>query len=170
MEAEFLSYDGNPFGVFGSVCRFPVLSLHRRDLQGLQGAVTIFWVTVFWLLSSQYYFPSVFQLGGGAIKNLKKSFIIFLDNTGFTFFLGIHTLVLIVVSFPAAFLIPGISVILLSHQTALKLRMYKYDYLEKHPGAKGKGYPLGKVLLMGETGASLGSQGSLKGTISPGRE
>ncbi len=136
-------------------------------LAGLAGAVTIFWVTVFWLLSSQYYFPSVFQLGGGAVKNLKKSFMIFLDNTGFTFFLGIHTLILLVISFLTAFLIPGISVILLSHQAALKLRLYKYDYLEEHPGTRGRDIPW-EVLLMEEK-EKLGSR-SFKGMIFPWRE
>lgn len=136
-------------------------------IPGLAGAVTIFWVTVFWSLSSQFYFPAGFQLAGGVKKQIKKSFMIFLDNTGFSIFLGIHTLILLAVSFLTAFLIPGISIIILSHQIALKLRLYKYEFLEENPGTKNRNIPWEALLL--EEKDRLGNR-TLKGMIFPWRD
>ena len=134
---------------------------------GLAGAVTIFWVMVFWFLASQYYFPSGFQLEGGMRKQIKKTFMILLDNTGFTIFLGLHTVVILVLSFFTAFLIPGISVIILSHQIALKLRLYKYDYLEENPEADRRKIPWNALLA--EEKDRLGPR-SLKGMIFPWKD
>ncbi len=136
-------------------------------IPGLIGAVTIFWVSLFWGLASQYYYPAVFQLQGGIVKQVKKSFLIFFDNTGFTIFIGIHTVFLLIISIVTAFLIPGISVILLSHQIALKLRLYKYDYLEENPEASRRQIPW-EALLMEEK-EKLGSR-SIKGMIFPWKE
>ena len=134
---------------------------------GLAGAVTIFWVTFFWALASQYYFPAGFQLKGGVGKQIKKSFMLLLDNTGFTIFLGLHTIVVFAVSFFTAFLIPGISVIILSHQIALKLRLYKYDYLEEYPDAKRSAIPWDALLA--EEREHIGPR-SLKGMIFPWKD
>ncbi len=136
-------------------------------IPGLIGAVTIFWVALFWALASQYFFPVGFQLQGGLKKQVKKSFLIFFDNTGFTIFLGIHTIFLFVVSIATAFLIPGISVVILSHQIALKLRLYKYDYLEENPDAQRRSIPW-EALLMEEK-EKTGTR-SLKGMIFPWKE
>lgn len=134
---------------------------------GLIGAVTIFWVVIFWTLAAQYFYPAGFQLTGGIKKQLKKTFMIFFDNTGFSIFLGLHTLFLLVVSFLTAFLIPGIAVILLSHQIALKLRLYKYDYLEENPETDRKHIPW--EALMMEEKERLGTR-TLKGMIFPWKE
>ncbi len=136
-------------------------------IPGLIGAVTIFWVALFWALASQYYFPAGFQLQGGIRKQIKKSFLLFFDNTGFTIFLGLHTLFLFLVSIATAFLLPGISVIILSHQIALKLRLYKYDYLEENPDAPRRSIPW-EALLMEEK-ERIGSR-SIRGMIFPWKE
>ena len=140
-------------------------------IPGLVGGVTIFWVSLFAVLSSQYFLPLGFQLQGGIKKQVKKSFLIFFDNTFFTIFLGIHTLILLMISFLTAFLMPGISVILLSHQAALKLRLYKYDYLEDNSNVSGesrkKGIPWDALLL---DERDLLCQRSLKGMIFPWKE
>lgn len=141
--------------------------LSMGGIPGLVGAITIFWVTIFWLLSSMYYFPVGYQLDGGIKKQIKKSILIVFDNTGFSVFLGFHTIVLFAISFVTAFLIPGISVILMSHQIALKLRLYKYDYLEENPEVSRRQIPWEALLL--EEKEKIGSR-SLKGMIFPWKE
>ncbi len=141
--------------------------LSLGGVPGLAGAVTVFWVLFFWLLASQYYFPAGFQLEGGVRKQIKKSLMLLLDNTGFTLFLGLHTVVIFVISFFTAYLIPGISVIILSHQVALKLRLYKYDYLEENPDADRRNIPWNALLA--EEREKIGPR-SLRGMIFPWKE
>jgi hypothetical protein len=103
---------------------------------GLTALAVLFWVSVIWWLIMQWVFPVAAQLDDSIKKQLKKAVILFFDNTGFSIFLGLYTLFNFLVSIPLAFLIPGVSGILYSHQLALKLRMVKYDYLEEHGQAK----------------------------------
>jgi len=60
-------------------------------------------------------------------------FLLLLDNPLFTVGLLIGSLVVFVLSAFTAFLLPGLATILLWWNVALKLRLYKYDHLEKHP-------------------------------------
>ena len=66
-------------------------------------------------------------------KCFKKSFIIFFDNAAFSFVMLVYNLLLLALSFVLFFLLPGINGITLSNTNALRLRLYKYDWLEEHP-------------------------------------
>ncbi len=107
--------------------------LNMGTLLGIGLAAIIFWILLISLLSFQWFLPLYSQLGGSFKKTLKKSFILFFDNTFFTIFLGIYSLFLFLFSFVLIFIVPGISGIILAHNNALKLRMYKYDWMEQHP-------------------------------------
>ncbi len=93
----------------------------------------IFWILLVAVLSFQWLLPLQSQMGGGLKKNIKKSFILFFDNTGFTIFLGFYTLFIFIFSALLAFMAPGITGVVLAHNNALRLRLYKYDWLEEHP-------------------------------------
>lgn len=127
----------------------------------------LFWVVVVTLLSMQFYLPLAKQLGDKPLKALKKSFIIFLDNTGFAIFFGIYTLVNLILSIVTALLVPGVTGILASGQVACKLLMFKYDYLENESEADRKHIPWTALLF--DEREKVGHR-SLKGMIFPWKE
>jgi len=136
-------------------------------LPGLVGLVTLFWISVLWWMSVQYFFPVSCQIESSIKKQIKKSFILLLDNTFFSIFLGFYSIILLGISFFTALLIPGITTILLAHQAALKLRLYKYDYLEENPEAKRNKIPWTELLY--EEKEKIGTR-TIKGMIFPWKE
>lgn len=137
------------------------------NIFGLVGFALIFWLTVIGGLSFQYLFPIHSQLGNGLRKSLSKCFLLFFDNTGFTVGLAFGTVVVLLLSVFTAFLLPGIAGLLLWHQVGLKLRMYKYDYLEENPEVSRKQIPW-QALLMDERDR-VGNR-TFKGMIFPWKE
>lgn len=103
------------------------------NLLGLALSIVIFWVAVVFALSIQWFLPIRSQLDGNFVKCLKKSFIIFFDNPGFSVFMFLYSLVLAALSMVMVMLMPGFSGMILAHNNAFRLRMYKYDWLEEHP-------------------------------------
>lgn len=93
----------------------------------------LFWILVIVALSLQWFFPIRSQLDTNFKKCIKKSFIIFFDNPGFSLFMGIYALILLIISVFAIFLVPGFTGINLAYNNAFRLRMYKYDWLEEQP-------------------------------------
>ncbi len=67
----------------------------------------------------------------------------FFDNPGFSFFVFLSSAIVLVVSFFLAFLIPGFAGLALGGNVALRLRLYKYDWIEEHPQAKRERGSLG---------------------------
>lgn len=145
---------------------FPVYG-SMGNILGLVGFALVFWLTIVVFLALQYLFPIHAQLENGLKKSLSKSFLILFDNTGFTLGLAIGSLVVIALSVFTAFLIPGIAGLLLWHQVGLKLRLYKYDYLEENPEASRKRIPW-QALLMEERDR-IGKR-TFKGMIFPWKE
>lgn len=121
--------------------------LQIGGLLGMTAVAIIFWASVIWWLASQYYYAVRARLDKRIGKVFKKSFILLFDNTLFTIGLGIGTLLILAVSVLTAFLVPGITSVLVWHQDALKLRLYKYDYLEKNPGANRRDIPWEALLI-----------------------
>lgn len=134
---------------------------------GLVIASLLFWVNVIGWLAMQYYFPVQSRLTRHFKKIAQKSLLLFFDNPGFSVFLGGGTLLLLVLSGVTAFLFPGLGVILLWHQVGLKLRLYKYDYLEQHPEAQKQ--PIPWDALLAEDRDRVGSR-TLRGMIFPWKE
>lgn len=134
---------------------------------GLSALSVLFWVSVLWFFITQWIFPVRAQLDTSVRTVLKKSALLFFDNPGFSVFLGFYTLFNFLLSMVTVFLMPGFAGILLSHQIALKLRIYKYDYIEENPGKNRKDIPWGALLM--EEKEKVGHR-SLKGMIFPWKE
>ena len=134
---------------------------------GLGAISLIFWVSIIWWLAAQYYFPILSRLDKEPKKILKKCFLMLFDNTGFSIFLGIGSIATLAISIFTALLLPGVTGLLVWHQNALKLRLYKYDYLEEHPGTDKRHIPWDALLV--EDRDKVGPR-SLKGMIFPWKE
>lgn len=107
--------------------------LQMGSLIGIFLAALVFWFLIISLLALQWFLPIRSLMQNNFRKCLKKSFIIFFDNPGFSVFIFLYTLFLIVLSCVLFFILPGWSGIILAHTNALRLRLYKYDWYETHP-------------------------------------
>jgi len=114
---------------------------------GIVFAAIIFWVTVFALLSFQFYFAVYARLGSNIKKSFRKCMIIFLDNSGFAFFFFIYNLIAMILSVLFVFMFPGPVGILLYLDEALRLRILKYDWLEANPDANRRKIPWDALLI-----------------------
>jgi uncharacterized membrane protein YesL len=140
------------------------------SIGGILGALAagvIFWCAIILLLAIQYYIPLRARLGGGLRKNLRKSFIIFFDNPGFSIFLFLYSSVTLVLSLFLAFLLPGFAGVALAQNVALRLRLYKYDWLEANSGAGRRQIPWDELLTEDE---ELVGKRTLKGMFFPWKE
>jgi hypothetical protein len=126
----------------------------------------LLWVLISWLLAFQYFFSIQARLDRKFGKVIKKMFLLLLDNPLFTIGLLIGTLITFVVSGFTALLLPGIASIFLWWNVALKLRLYKYDYLEENPEAR-RNIPWDALLT--EDRERVGKR-TLKGMIFPWKE
>lgn len=107
--------------------------LNLGNTIGLLLSAFVFWFIFLGVLAMQWYFPLKAQLKGGFKKTLKKCFLIFFDNPGFTFFMLLYDLILAALSPFLAFLMPSFTGLIMAQNNALRLRMYKYDWMEEHP-------------------------------------
>jgi hypothetical protein len=113
---------------------------------GIFFAVVVFWFMCAVLLILQYFIPVKNRLEPNLKKALKKSALLFLDNSLFSVFLLLFSFLLLLVSVFVAFLAPGPAGALLFLDEALRLRLLKYDYLEAHPDANRKKIPWDTLL------------------------
>ena len=134
---------------------------------GLIGLAFLFWIFVIVSIALVFFFPVMNNLDKNMKKIIKKSFIIFFDNTGTSIALTIGLLFNMVVSVALAFIMPGIGGIIMLQESAMKLILMKYDYLEENPEADRKKIPW-NALIMDER-EKVGKR-TLKGTIFPWKE
>jgi len=144
---------------------FPVYG-RIKSLVGPLASSFLFWVAVFWVLALQYYFPIQARLDKRFRKILKKMFLLLLDNPLFTVALFAGALLVAVASVFTALLLPGIATVFLWWNVALKLRLYKYDYLERNPEGR-KTIPWDALLT--DDRERVGKR-TLKGMIFPWKE
>ncbi len=145
---------------------FPVYS-HLKSIVGPIAFSLLFWISIAWILAGQYFFPVQAQLDKNFKKILKKMFLIFMDNLGFSILLFIGSIIIFIISLFTAFLLPGPASIILWLNVALKLRLYKYDYLEEHPNAHKRQIPWDALLI---TDRDKVGKRTLKGMIFPWKE
>lgn len=103
----------------------------QGGMLGAGAAGIVFWTTVLFALALHLYLPTAAQLESGVLKSLTKSVMILFDNALFIiqlFFIGLIFLGLSAIS---GFLLFGPAGILLLYNIAVKLRLYKYDYLAR---------------------------------------
>lgn len=144
---------------YGGLCLLIVLALaeglpfylSRGGLVGAFAAGVLLWGSVFFLLAFQWYLPLRVRFGGGLRKNLRKCFVFFFDNALFSVFIFFYNLAGAAISVFSALLVPGFAGMALGIDDALKLRAYKYDWLEAHPasvpgGARRRDIPWDELL------------------------
>lgn len=128
--------------VFGLLCAgigiisFVAMKFYITQIQSIFGfllAAFLFWLDIVIFLSLQWFVAIRSLLKNDFKKCLKKCFLIFFDNTGFSILMAIYTFILIVLSVFLMGFVPSLSGIVLAQVNALRLRLYKYDYLEAHP-------------------------------------
>ncbi len=141
--------------------------LSRGGFFGALAAGLLLWTAVVLVLALQWYLPLHARLGGGFAKNLKKSFILFFDNAAFSLFLFVYNALSLALSVVLAFLAPGAAGVALALADALRLRLYKYDWLETHAGQGRADIPWGELLA--EDRELVGKR-TLRGMIFPWKE
>jgi len=134
---------------------------------GLIALALLFWMSVIWLLSAQYILPVRGRLDQDVRKVLKKSFLLNFDNTFFTIALAFGAVFNGLLSVFTAFLFPGIMGLAIWYHSALKLRLYKYDYLEENPSSPRNDIPWDALLY--EDRERVGKR-TLRGMIFPWKE
>lgn len=121
-----------------SIYCFEFYFFQMQSLVGFFIGAFIFWLDIVAILTLQWFIPIRSLMHNNFKKCLKKCLIIFFDNTGFSILVFIHTIVVLILSVILIGLFPGISGILVNTINALRLRLYKYDYLEEHPELQTK--------------------------------
>jgi len=119
----------------------------ENPMLGLALTAVVFWVTIFALISFQFYFTVVNRLGPGLFKCVKKCMLISLDNTGMSLFLILNNILILVLSAFFAFMFPGPVGVMFFLDEALRLRLLKYDWLEANPEANRKKIPWDALLI-----------------------
>ena len=110
-------------------------------------ALIMFWVEVVLVLCIPYYFPLMNLLPADRpLKTARKCFIIVADNLGFTIFFFIYNLICIALSCVTMGLVPGLTGLQLAAQDAMKLLMFKYDWLEENGDKDRKHVPWDDLL------------------------
>lgn len=137
------------------------------NVLGLGGMAFLFWIAVIVTLGLLFFLPVLNSLDRDVRKILKKCFLLLFDNTGAAFVLFVAVLFNGVVSLALALILPGIGGILVLQETAMKLLMMKYDYLEENPEANRKKIPWGALLR--DEREKVGKR-TLRGTIFPWKE
>ena len=103
------------------------------SLFGFALGCAIFWVDFFYVLAMQWFIPIRALMHNNFKKCFKKSFIILFDNTGFSLLMGLYNLVLLALSVLCVGFFPSMAGLLIADTNALRVLLYKYDYLEEHP-------------------------------------
>ena len=156
-------------GVFLVVLRvaFNVYGVIDQQLLGLLGQVILFWVTLGWLLATQFFFPIQSQLERNPRKMLRKMALLFFDNTALMLGLALGAVLILGVSVLTGGILPGLGAVLVWHNGGLKLLLYKYDYLEEYPDADRRKIPWDALLV--DDRDRVGKR-TLRGMIFPWKE
>lgn len=96
------------------------------------------WIDIFIFMAMIWFVPVRSLMKNGFKKCLKKSFILLFDNTGFTFVMAIYNLIFMALSVVCIGFFPSVAGITIADTNALRLLLYKYDYLEEHPELQNK--------------------------------
>lgn len=118
-----------------AVSYYLMMYFRNGNLIGLFVAAMLGWFLLVAAIALQWFIPLYFlQEDNDFRKCLRKSFVIFYDNVGFSTGVFFVNLLILALSFITFMLIPGLNGILLSSMNALRLRLYKYDWIERMTG------------------------------------
>ncbi|MCR4630971.1 MAG: hypothetical protein K5786_05010 [Treponema sp.] len=111
--------------------------MQKTTISFMMGAA-ICWIDIFIILSLQWFVPLRSNMHNNFRKCLRKCFIIFFDNTAFSVLTGLYTIFLLLLTVLFIGFLPSVAGIEIAKANALRLRLYKYDYLEEHPELQTK--------------------------------
>jgi len=111
--------------------------MDMNSIIGLIFGALIFWTLILALISFQFFLAIRARLATKPLKIIKKCFIIFFDNPGFSIFSLLYTLVTLAISAIFVLIFPGPAGLLLFLDEGLRLRLLKYDWLEQNPPPAG---------------------------------
>jgi hypothetical protein len=146
---------------------FRVYAQVDQPVLGMIGQIILLWVTVGWLLAAQFFFPIQSRLERNPRKMVRKMLLLFFDNTVLMLVLAVGALAIVLASVFTGGILPGLGAVLVWHNAALKLRLYKYDYLEQHADADRKQIPWDALLV--DDRERVGKR-TLRGMIFPWKE
>lgn len=109
---------------------------HLGQMYGLILAGILFCFLVTMLLALQWFVALKVNFGFDFKKTFSKCFVILFDNFGFSVFMAFYSAVFFALSCLLLFFMPGLCGINLGYINALKLRLYKYDWLDQHKDLK----------------------------------
>jgi len=139
-----------------------------KSILGLAASALLFWITVGVYFTIIWFFPVRNRLKGDLKKSLRKSALLMLDNLGLTIFLGFIMIPVNLVLWPmTAFGAFGPAGIQLYMNGALRLLLFKYDWIEENPELNRKQIPWYELLV--DERERVGKR-SLKGMIFPWKE
>jgi uncharacterized membrane protein YesL len=138
-----------------------------NNVFGGAATVLLFWAGVLWSLASVYYLPVRARLDRSVIKVLKKSFLLFFDNPGFTVYLAIGLAGIIALSFSTPLFLAALPAGMIWIHAGVKIRLLKYDYLEENPEARRNRIPWNALLI--EEREKIGKR-TLRGFIFPWKD
>jgi hypothetical protein len=121
--------------------------LQMGSIFGLLLSAIIFWTLVIGVLSLQFFSAIRTRLDHKLTKVIKKCFIFFFDNPGFSIFCFIHNVALMALSVLLAFMVPGPAGILLFLDEGVRLRLLKYDWIEANPTENRRKVPWDSLLI-----------------------
>ena len=110
----------------------------ERNIMWLLCMVFVFWFLVITALSMQWFVAVRSTMHNNFWKCVKKSYILFFDNMGFTLALALVNLLNLAITILTFGIAPGITGITITNCNALRLRLYKYDWLEVNPDLSPK--------------------------------
>lgn len=103
-----------------------------KSIFGMALLMFLIWIFIILILSLQWFIPLQVNMHGGYKKTLKKCFLFFFDNPLFSFGFFIYSVFLFLISVILVFLAPSFTGVILAQCNAVKLRMYKYDWMEQN--------------------------------------
>jgi len=106
----------------------------------------LFWLIVIFFMILPYFFPFDAISNGNFVTCLKRATLMFMDNVLFSLGLLIGALIISGISTLFVFIIPGIGMLLLWYNVAVRLRLAMYDYLEQNPNTKRWNIPWKEIL------------------------
>lgn len=119
--------------IYTTIVSLPYYCLKWAETKNLLQAIfasAIFWFLFATLFALQWFLGFRIILGNGFFKSLKKSYILLLDNLGFSLFLFLVNIANILLSILTFGLFPGLAGIAVTNVNAFRLLLRKYDWLE----------------------------------------
>ena len=105
----------------------------QGSLLGLFLMSIVFWFEVISVFSLQWFIAVRSLMHNSVLKTLKKCYIIFFDNVWFSIGVFVNNIVIAAISVFTFGIICGSTGLTISVTDALRLRLYKYDWLEVNP-------------------------------------